>query len=155
VHKAVHTFSFINRPIKRRIQIHEQRSISLPSGCKDLVDVLKLAGSKHDSAIRHFILLVLLQAQQDRATELMVGIAPQSGSTPIGYKVEGTWYDLSPFPSHLRPGVVSELARLAKFPAGQIPGEGVLDESFGDVRLRWIVAMTSAEGECTLVRVQD
>jgi hypothetical protein len=44
---------------------------------------------------------------------------------------------------------------MAKFPAGHIPGEGVLDESVGDVRLRWIVAMTSAEGECMLVRVQD
>jgi len=95
------------------------------------------------------------QAQQDQATELVIGAAPASGDTPIKYKVEETWYDLSPFPSHIRPDVISELVRMAKFHASQIPGEGVLDESFGDIRLRWIVAMMSADGECMLVRVQD
>jgi len=132
----------------------KKRSISLPSGCKDLVDVLKRSETKHDDAIRRFIHLVLLQAQEDKATELIIGVA-QSRGTPIRYKVEGTWYDLSPFPSHIRPDVVSELTRMAKFPAWQIPGEGILDESFGDVRLCWVVGMTSAEGECMLVRVQD
>jgi hypothetical protein len=44
---------------------------------------------------------------------------------------------------------------MAKFPEGEFPNEGVLDMSFGDVQLRWIVGMTSAEGECMLVRAQD
>jgi type II secretory ATPase GspE/PulE/Tfp pilus assembly ATPase PilB-like protein len=133
----------------------KKRSISLPSGCKDLVDVLKRSESKHDSAIRRFIHLVLLQAQQDEATELVIGATPASGDTPIRYKFQETWYDLSPFPSHIRPDIVSELARMAKFPEGEFPNEGVLDMSFGDVQLRWIVGMTSAEGECMLVRAQD
>jgi hypothetical protein len=67
--------------------------------------------------------------------------------------VEETWYDLPPFPSHIRTDVISELARMAEFREGQIPGKGVLDESFGEVRLRWIVAMTTVEGECMLKRI--
>jgi type II secretory ATPase GspE/PulE/Tfp pilus assembly ATPase PilB-like protein len=132
-----------------------KRSVSLPSGCKDLADVLKYSEFKPDGAIRRLIHLVLLQAQQELATELIIGIAPQSGGTPIRYKIEDAWYDMSPIPSRIRPDVISELVRMAKFHAGQIPGEGVLDESCGDVRLRWIVAMTSADGECILVRVLD
>jgi type II secretory ATPase GspE/PulE/Tfp pilus assembly ATPase PilB-like protein len=104
-----------------------------------------------NEAIQQFIRLVLLQAQQDEATELIIGIASPSG-VPIRYKVEGTWHEVPPFPSRIRPDVVSELVRMAGFHAGQIPGEGVLDENFGNIRLRWIVAMTSAEGECMLKR---
>jgi hypothetical protein len=133
----------------------KKRGVSLPSGCKDLIDVLQRREGGHDSAVRRFIHLVLFQAQQDRATELIIGVAPASGDTPIRYKVEDTWYDLSPFPSHIRSDVIAELVRMAKFHSGQIPGEGVLDESFGDVRLRWTVTMTSADGACMLVRVED
>ena|SRR5450631_190095 len=133
----------------------KKRSISLPSGCKDLVDVLKRSEPQHDGAVRRFIHMVLLQAQQDQATELVIGIASSTGGTPIRYKVEDTWYDMSPFPSHVRPDVISELVRMAKFHAGQIPGGGVLDESCDDIRLRWIVGMTSADGECMLMRVQN
>ena len=133
----------------------KKRGVTLPSGCKDLVDVLNRSEATHDETVRRFIHLLLFQAQQDQATELVIGIASPGGGTPIRYKVEETWHDLSPFPSHIRPDVISELVRMAKFHDGQIPGEGVLDESFGDVRLLWIVAMTSADSECMLVRVQD
>src|SRR5213596_1865310 len=48
-----------------------------------------------EESIERFTLLVLFQAQQDHATEL--AIAPTiSGRPPIRYKVEGTWYDMSP-----------------------------------------------------------
>jgi hypothetical protein len=66
-----------------------------------------------------------------------------------------TWHDLPPFPSHIRPGVLSELARLAEFPAGQFRGERVLDVNLGKVRWKWTVAMTSADGECRLSRIQS
>ena len=133
----------------------KKRGVSLPSGCKDLIDVLQRRESGHDSAARRFIHLVLSMAQLDQATELVIGSATPSGDTPMRYKVEDTWYDLLPFPSRIRPDVISELARMARFHAGHIPGEGVLDESFDGVRLRWTVAMTSTDGECMLARVQD
>ena len=132
-----------------------KRSIALLGGCKDLADVLKRSEARHDDAVRRFIYLVLLQAQQDRATELSIGVASDGGVPPMRYKVESAWFDLPCFPSHIRTEVVAELAQMAKFPAGQFPAEGVLDECCGDVRLRWIVGMTSADGECMLTRVQD
>src|SRR5260370_24712638 len=55
----------------------------------------------HDP-IKRFTLLVLCQAQQDRATELVV--APtDSERAAIRYKVDGTWYDMAPPPSHILP----------------------------------------------------
>jgi hypothetical protein len=104
--------------------------------------------------IRRFIRLVLLQAQKDGATEIVVGIASPSG-VPIRYKVEDAWQEMPPFPSHIRPDVVSELVRMAGFHAGQIPREGVLDESLGDIRLRWMVAMTTIDGEFLLKRIDN
>lgn len=132
-----------------------KRSISLPSGCKDLVDVLKGSKSKHLDAVRRFIHLVLLQAQQDQATELIIGVARENGGTPIRYKIEDAWYDMAQFPLHIRPDVIRELVRMSEFNAGTKSGEGVLDERCGDLRLRWIVRMTSADGECILVRDKD
>jgi hypothetical protein len=137
-----------------------KRSISLPTGCKDLIDVLKRSESKSDgtipaSAFRNFINLVLFQAKQDRAMELVIGIALPSGGTPIRYKVENVWHELSPFPSHIRPGVISEILQIAKMAAGQFPNEGILDVTFGNVRVKWTVRITSADAECMLVRIQD
>jgi hypothetical protein len=107
-----------------------------------------------DENIQRLIRLTLLQAQRDGATEMVVGIASPFGVT-VRYKVEDAWREMPPFSSHIRRAVASELARMAGFPAGEIPGEGVLDESLGNTRLRWIVAMTSIDGECMLKRVDD
>jgi hypothetical protein len=133
----------------------KKRSVLLPSGCKDLVDVLQRFDSRHVGAVRRFIHLVLLQAQQDYATELVIGATPESGGTLIRYKVEETWYDISTFPSSIRPDVIAELARMAKFPIGQFPNEGILNVTFRGVRLRWIVMVTSADEDCRLVRFVD
>jgi hypothetical protein len=107
-----------------------------------------------DEPIRRFIHLLLFQAQQDRATELVIGVASDTG-TPMRYKVEETWQDFSPFPAHIRPGVISELARMANLSAKQIPGEGVLDAGLGNTRLKWLIKITGTEEECILTRIQD
>jgi hypothetical protein len=133
----------------------KKRSISLPSGCKDLLDVLRHRELGDGNAVRRFIHLLLFQAQQDQATELVVGTALPIEDTPVRYKIGDSWYDMSPFPSLIRAEVVAELARMAKLPVGQFPNEGTLDVSFGNVRLRWIVRITGIDEDCTLVRVQD
>ena len=104
--------------------------------------------------IRRFTLLVLLQAQQDRATELV--IAPTiSERTAIRYKVEGTWYDMSPPPFHILPDVVAELGRLAELSEGAFPKNGIIDMAFSGVRLRWRIERTSAEAECVLTPIAE
>ena len=90
--------------------------------------------------VRKFVLLVLWQAQEDGATELVLGVPlPDGSGTPFRYKVDGSWYDMSPFPSHIRPDVVTELERMA----GLSPDVrvGTLTESVAGTRLngefRW------------------
>ena len=133
-----------------------KRGISLPKGCKNLVDVLDRAQRlKFDSLseldfIRQFICLVLLQAQKDRATELIIGAAPKTGGTPIRYKVGCTWHEMAAFDSSVRDEVIAKLARMAQLPAGEFPSEGMFEVAFGDVQLRWRVRMTSPANECML-----
>lgn len=132
----------------------KKRSITLPNGCKDLADVFKRSEPKQKKQVNQFIRLLLFQAAQDRAAELVISVALPKGGTPIRYKMEDGWHDLEPFPSHIRPAVISELARMVKFPAGQVSGEGVLDLGFGDRQPKWMVTITSANAECRLVRIQ-
>jgi hypothetical protein len=110
--------------------------------------------SNLDEPIRRFIRLLLFQASQDKATELVIGVASEAG-TPMRYNVEGTWHDIAPFPSHIRPGVISELSRMANLPKGQNPAEGVLDAGLGNTRLKWLIKITSPEEECILTLIQD
>lgn len=132
----------------------KKRSILLPAGCKDLIDVLRPPQRAHSRTIERFICLVLWQAQQDKATTLTIGVAAESGETPIRYKVEGKWYDLAPLPSPHRPRLIAALLRMAQSSAVNFPCEGTLDVDFGGVRLRWKVKITSAEKECVLVPVR-
>jgi hypothetical protein len=103
---------------------------------------------------RKFILLVLWQAQADRATELVLGLRlPDGSGTPLRYKVDGRWYDMSPFPSHIRPDVVTELERMA----GLSPDVrvGTLNESVAGTRLKWRVQVATPEAECRLAPVAE
>ncbi len=92
--------------------------------------------TKHmnEEPIKRFVRLVLFQAQQDRATELV--IAPASGeTTPIKYKVDDKWYDMAPPPADILPRTMAELERLANLAEGA--KEGVIDLAFSGVRLKW------------------
>jgi hypothetical protein len=129
-----------------------KRSISLPKGCKDLIDVLQPPCQVEEDAVHRFIMLLLFQAQQDCATELVIGPATRKG-TPIKYKVEDAWHEMGPFPSRIRPAVVAELARMAAFPEGAFPKEGPLYGVLGSVVLQWKVRITDAEGDCVLTPV--
>lgn len=107
-----------------------------------------------DDPVKRFTLLVLFQAQQDHATELTVAAA-KSRRSPIRYKVEGTWYDMSPPPAHILPGVIAELGRMAEFTNRPFPKEGLIDVPYSGVRLRWIIRMTSADAEVVLTPIEQ
>lgn len=131
-----------------------KRSISLPKGCKDLIDVLQGPSSPvvdAEEAIRTLIRAILFEAQSVCAKELVIGPARRKG-TPVRYKVEDTWHEMHPFPSRIRPAVVAELGRMAGSPEGSFPKEGSLSEVFGSVLLQWRVRITSAEGDCEFTR---
>ena|SRR5437899_9515379 len=107
-----------------------------------------------DEPIKRFTLMVLFQAQQDHATELVIAPAIHE-RPPIRYKVEGTWYDFSSPPAHILPGVVVELGRLAGFTDRPFPKEGLIDVAFSGVRLRWVIRMTSPDADCILTRIEQ
>jgi type II secretory ATPase GspE/PulE/Tfp pilus assembly ATPase PilB-like protein len=131
----------------------KKRSISLPAGCKNLADVLGRPQLAAKNPIRRFINLVLMQAEQDCATELLIGAAPQGGEgTPIKYEVEGCWYDMSPFPSDIRARVVSELGRMAGLRKGQFPHDGVLSVPLAETRMVWRVRIASLTADCVLTK---
>jgi hypothetical protein len=143
----------------------KKRSISLPNGCKDLIDVLQrpkradqsnsfdLENTVMVATACHFIHLILFQAQQDHATVLVIGSAPANGNMPMRYLIEGTWHDMAPFPSHIRPTMMTVFMRMAHLPVGQFPCQGVLDETFNEVRLTWRVELTGMDHDCLLTRL--
>jgi hypothetical protein len=93
----------------------------------------------------------LFQAQADHASELLVAISAGGG---IKYKVESNWYDLSPPPSHILPGVVAELGNLAGFGEEAFPKEGRIDVAYSGVRLQWNIRMASADAPCVLTPIR-
>jgi hypothetical protein len=138
----------------------KKRSVSLPSGCTDLVEVIGLsernAKAGRRLCLRWFIHSLLYHVQQTGVTELVIaGESPEAGKQ-IKAKFGGEWRNL-PVPGadgHYRSEMVAELARMAKLPEREFPSEGVLNEVFQLVHLRWTVAMSSADGDCRLTRVQ-
>lgn len=132
----------------------KKRSILLPKGCKDLADVLQRPGQKQEDAIRRFIWLVLSQAHQDRATELVIATAGGAGAS-IKFKIDGTWHDMSPVPSHIRSGVVTQFERMAQMPEGLFPKEGIIVVTVEGAQLKWRVRITSADTDCVITAIQD
>jgi hypothetical protein len=107
-----------------------------------------------EEPIKRFTLLVLLQAQQDHATELTIGLGT-SGRPAIKYKVDNTWHDMSPPPADIMPAVVAELGRLAAFSKRPFAKEALIDVPLGSVRLRWIIRMPSADADCDLTPIEQ
>jgi len=56
-----------------------KRSISLPTACMDLADVLGRSQLASKNPIKRFIISVLMQAQQECATELIIGCTHRPG----------------------------------------------------------------------------
>jgi type II secretory ATPase GspE/PulE/Tfp pilus assembly ATPase PilB-like protein len=105
-----------------------------------------------EDPIKRFVLLVLFQAQQDRATELVIALAIAEAS-PIKYKVDGAWYEISKPPSHILPDVMIELARFAKLTNGATEGE--ICTTFSGVRLKWRIRVAGGEGGFVLMPITD
>jgi hypothetical protein len=107
-----------------------------------------------DDPIKRCTQLILFQAQQDHATELIIRNSPGSGSA-IRYKVAETWHDWKSPSREQAPAIVGEIGRLASFTKRPFPKEGLIDVQYSGVRLLWVVRMASAEGDCVLTPVDQ
>jgi hypothetical protein len=127
----------------------KKRGISLPSSCKDLIDVLHRPKRQGEDPTRIFIRLMLMQAHDHRATEVLIGSALAPEST-ITVKVGGTSYHVSAIPSDFRSSIIAELGRMAALPAGPFPKEGEIFVRLETTQLRWKVRMSSPDDEIVL-----
>src|SRR6266481_6250599 len=92
--------------------------------------------------IKRFIFLVLLQAQADHASELVISSSSSAGAG-LKYKVGDTWHDVSPPPPHIIPHVLTELASLAGLRAEAFPAEGTIDLPLSGTHLRWKIRLSN------------
>jgi hypothetical protein len=102
-----------------------------------------------DDIIKRTTKLILFQAQQDHATEVVVRSSPGTGAA-VRYKVADTWHDWTGPASELAPAIIGEIEELADFTKRPCPKEGLIDVPYSGVRLLWVARMASADGDCLL-----
>lgn len=107
-----------------------------------------------DDVIERTTKLILFQAQQDHATELVVRRSPGAGAA-VRCKVGDTWHDWTSPTSELAPAIIGEIGRLAAFAKRPCPKEGLIDVPYSGIRLLWVVRMASADGDCILSPVEQ
>jgi len=129
----------------------KKRSISLPGGCKDLVDVLERPKHSKFNPVRQFLTLLLMEAHH--ASQIVIGPEPEIGTLPkIKYKVGEVWHEMS-YASEARPSLIAELQHMAGLSSSQFPSEGTLSLRLETVQLRWKVRIVSEDGECILTPI--
>lgn len=107
----------------------------------------------NDDAIKRTTKLILFQAQQDHAKELVISNSAGTGAA-VRYKVADNWHDWKS-PSHeLAAAIIGEIGRLAKFTKRPYPKEGLIDVPYSGVRLLWAARMASADGDCVLSPIE-
>ncbi len=126
-----------------------KRSFSLPSGCNDLIDVLDRSERRGEDPARIFIRLMLMQAHEHRATEVVIASAVAPEST-IVERVGGATYHVSALPAEFRSRILSELSDMAGLPAGPFPKESEILVRLETTELRWKVRMNNPDGEVVL-----
>ena len=129
----------------------KKRSILLPSGCKDLADLLRLPTRETGDPVPIFIRETLLQAEGIGATEILIdALMIHDGESTITQRIDGTFYHVSTIPAGFRSSILAELLRMAGLPAAQFPARGVATLRLKHRQLKWHIVVESAEGECHL-----
>jgi hypothetical protein len=127
----------------------KNRGIQLPKGCKDLIDVLDHPKRRGEDPVRIFLRLMLMQAHDHGATEVVIASTLAPGST-ITEKVGGAAYHVSALPPDFRSRMLNELVGMAALPDGPFPKQGEILVRLETTQMRWKVSMSSSEGEVVL-----
>lgn len=130
----------------------KKRGFALPTGCKDLIDVLNRPIGRSENPFRVFIRLVLMQAHYHGATELVIGKA-STHEAIITERIDQTDYFVSAFPPDVRTNVVNALGEMANLPAGPFPKEGTILVPTATKTSKWKVVVTSPDGEIVFTPV--
>jgi type IV pilus assembly protein PilB len=117
---------------------------------------MKLDDLVNDAPIVKFVNLVLMQAVQDRASD--IHFEPFEDEFKIRYRVDGALYEMSPPPKHLALPVTSRLKVMANLNISErrLPQDGRIAVNVGgrQVDLR-VSTLPTAFGESVVLRVLD
>ncbi len=118
--------------------------------------LLKLDDAVNDAPIVKFVNLVLMQAVQDRASD--IHFEPFEDEFKIRYRVDGALYEMTPPPRHLAGPVTSRLKVMANLNISErrLPQDGRISVNIAgkQVDLR-VSTLPTAFGESVVLRVLD
>ncbi|MFM8973499.1 MAG: GspE/PulE family protein, partial [Actinomycetota bacterium] len=118
--------------------------------------LLKLDDAVSDAPIVKFVNLVLMQAVQDRASD--IHFEPFEDEFKIRYRVDGALYEMTPPPRHLAGPVTSRLKVMANLNISErrLPQDGRISVNIAgkQVDLR-VSTLPTAFGESVVLRVLD
>src|SRR5580765_8401489 len=121
-----------------------------------LDDEAVVAGLANEAPIVRFVNLVLLQAVQDRASD--IHFEPFETEFRIRYRVDGALYEMSPPPKHLALPVVSRIKVMANLNISEtrMPQDGRISIPIGNriIDLR-VSTLPTQFGESVVLRVLD
>jgi len=109
-----------------------------------------------DPSVEKFIHLLLAQAFDDQATELVLGgdVEAARNAVPIRYKVGGVWYDMNPFPREVRQRVLDQFWRMAGLSAeGGYPKQALFEAGIAGKQVEWRLEMKSVDSPIVLTPV--
>jgi type IV pilus assembly protein PilB len=132
---------------------------------KEIADESAAAAAGNDQAVAElanqapivrFVNLVLMQAVQDRASD--IHFEPFEDEFKIRYRVDGALYEMAPPPKHLALPVVSRIKVMANLNISErrLPQDGRINFSLGDrsIDLR-VSTLPTQFGESVVLRVLD
>ncbi|TAL01951.1 MAG: pilus assembly protein PilB [Verrucomicrobia bacterium] len=123
---------------------------------EDIDDEAVVAGLANEAPIVRFVNLVLLQAVQDRASD--IHFEPFETEFRIRYRVDGALYEMSPPPKHLALPVVSRIKVMANLNISErrLPQDGRIAYTIGKrgIDLR-VSTLPTQFGESVVLRVLD
>jgi type IV pilus assembly protein PilB len=119
-------------------------------------DTTMMVGLANEAPIVRFVNLVLLQAVQDRASD--IHFEPFETEFRIRYRVDGALYEMSPPPKHLALPVTSRIKVMANLNISEkrVPQDGRINFAMGgrQVDLR-VSTLPTQFGESIVLRVLD
>ncbi|MGN6553667.1 MAG: GspE/PulE family protein [Verrucomicrobiota bacterium] len=119
-------------------------------------DAAMMADLADAAPIVRFVNLVLMQAVQDRASD--IHFEPFETEFRIRYRVDGALYEMSPPPKHLALPVVSRIKVMASLNISErrLPQDGRIKYSLGNRQIDLRVStLPTAFGESVVLRVLD
>jgi type IV pilus assembly protein PilB len=119
-------------------------------------DTTMMVGLANEAPIIRFVNLVLLQAIQDRASD--IHFEPFETEFRIRYRVDGALYEMSPPPKHLALPVTSRIKVMANLNISEkrMPQDGRINFSMGNRQVDMRVSTLPTQfGESIVLRVLD